>query len=803
MSAVAIPGNGGIAVAYSRDADDFPAVRILSSCFDPLDEAAEILIDPAIEVTDCSISVDGTGTLWFIGRDTTAAVNPQDAVWVWFSTEGGATGTWNRIKPAASSDFGLHVTHDNSTRIVNFATRFCRGWHVTMHNWVASPGDEGGSIASLWSGGWSSLSTGGEDLDSMFLRRIAWAADSGSSTTGSTGIPIELPEDTIWSRSGTAPTLESPGELERVVIALNSFDVLTPATPTPGSDMSFFHEGKITSGTGSSTSLAFGFEMEVSDGVFNYQVEVRYDDANGRIRVFDVHGAATVVDIVIDPGEFVQIIAGIKGSNGIMKVIYRRPFTTRWIDATPGAGHFLVDGGAIGSVNVIRFGSVAAPATVTSRERQWHHFNRTFRTAAFPEGFEIGLTTSYRITAGGSINTLPSPVPEIGTSTEFAFLAAQRGPGRDLDAFSIEPFFDFGIDRIFSSISPSPSDPWRSTDKTEQLIVWDFTNPTRIGQVWLLVAAFLNANFKTAFIEATSGTIWATVATYNAAIGFEGLSYERNGDTIRPAAGTIDAARFLGRNVLRGGYADLGGGFSNDILRNSAGGWTDPAVKTTLLPEIKIELTGGEPASGTCDLVFPAGVTFHAFTPELPASGSYFRHWRIRIPAGQTTPDTFYQIGNFFLGAASVFGKQNSRGWSQTMVPNTSSRTSRFGTIRKRQDGPPARRWAMGWADGVFLGGLRAAGVNQDFLSPAAGDAAVAALDDVWTLLWGLLEETGGGEEAILALNTIPSSDTTITDRLRFVYGTWDSSVQANQVVGDENVNEFVRIDPVRVSELV
>ncbi len=800
VSAVAIPGNGGIVGAYSNFADDFPAVRILSSCFDPIDDAAEIIIDTDIEVTDCSVSVDGTGTLWFIGRDTTAPANPQDAVWVWSSIDGGAT--WQRIKPSGLDDFGLHVTHDNSTRIVNFATTFCRGWMVTAHNWVASPGDEGGSIGTLWSGGWSSLSTGGVDLERMFKRRISWAADSGNATTGSTGIPIELPEDTIWNRSGTAPTLEAPGELERIVVAANSFDVLSPATPTPGEDMSFMWEGKITSGTGSSTSLAAGFEMEVSDGTFNFQVEIRFDDANSRIRVFDVHGPSIVVDIPIDVSGFVQVMAAITALSGGLKIIYRRPFTTHWIDATPGFVS-LTDAGVLGSVNVIRKGCIAAPSTVTIRERQWHHFNRAMRTNSIPGGFEIGLEAAVRITAGGEISTLPEPVPEIGTATDFAFLAAERGPGRDQSAFSIPPLFDFGIRNIFSGISPSPADPWRSTNKDEQLIVWDFTEPTRIGQVWLLVAAFLNANFKTAFIEATSGTIYTTLATYNAAIGFEGLTYERNGDTIRPAAGTIDAARYLDRNVLRDGYVDLGGGSAAKILRNSAGGWTDPTVNTTLLPEIKIELTGGEPASGTCDLVFPAGVTFHTFSPELPAATQYFRHWRIRIPANQVTPDAFYQIGNFFLGSANVFGKQNSRGWSQNMEPNTARRGSRRGTIRKKQLGPPARRWSFSWADGVFLGRLRAEGVNQTFISPAPGDAAVATVDDVWTFLWGLLEETNGGESAVLALSTIPATDTTITDRLRFLYGTWDSGVQFNQVEGSEDKDEFGRIDPTRVSELV
>ena len=67
-------------------------------------------------------------------------------------------------------------------------------------------------------------------------------------------------------------------------------------------------------------------------------------------------------------------------------------------------------------------------------------------------------------------------------------------------------------------------------------------------------------------------------------------------------------------------------------------------------------------------------------------------------------------------------------------------------------------------------------------------------------MLWGLLEETDGGEVAVLGLNSIPSDDSTITDRRRFLFGTWDSSVQFNQVTGDENIGEFGRIDPITIT---
>ena len=77
-------------------------------------------------------------------------------------------------------------------------------------------------------------------------------------------------------------------------------------------------------------------------------------------------------------------------------------------------------------------------------------------------------------------------------------------------------------------------------------------------------------------------------------------------------------------------------------------------------------------------------------------------------------------------------------------------------------------------------------------------------VDVVWTLLYGLLEQTDGGAEPLLALAEVPQTSVplSVTDRTLFLYGTWDSSVQANQVEGDEGVNEFLRIDPIRISEI-
>ena len=170
------------------------------------------------------------------------------------------------------------------------------------------------------------------------------------------------------------------------------------------------------------------------------------------------------------------------------------------------------------------------------------------------------------------------------------------------------------------------------------------------------------------------------------------------------------------------------------------------------------------------------------------------------------TPDDYYQIGSLMLGSTSVFGKRGSNGWSQAMVPNVARRTTRYGTVRKRSLGPPRRTWTWSWADGVYNRFSRSTG-TPDYveLSPAGSNGApLATRDEVWRLLWGLLEETDGGAIPVLAAAALPPDGFGMqTDRTLFVYGTLDSAVQFNQVVGDEGSDEFGRVDPVQVTEVL
>ncbi|MEO0606354.1 MAG: hypothetical protein AAF211_33305, partial [Myxococcota bacterium] len=225
--------------------------------------------------------------------------------------------------------------------------------------------------------------------------------------------------------------------------------------------------------------------------------------------------------------------------------------------------------------------------------------------------------------------------------------------------------------------------------------------------------------------------------------------------------------------------------------------------------EVRIE--GAPPTTGTVDLVWPSAVLWNRAINGNPALTDllvpgFAQKVRLRIPAGQPTVEGVYQIGALVLGSTLVLGKRSSRGWVQAMEPNVARSVSRAGTIRKRQLGPNRRRWTWNWADGVAQKYGRDAGA-PDYLQlgpDAVSGAALAIRDDVWTNLWGLLDELEGGAVPVVAAADLPlDGDGLQTDRTLFVYATLDSAIQFTQVQGNEGTGEFGRVEPLRLTELV
>jgi hypothetical protein len=797
VAADAMPDNSGILVAY-KSASNKPCVRRIAAAYQPAADADEIEIDGSNNCDELCLAIDGNGVAYVAARD---AGTP--GLWrVYYSEDGGST--WTRQEGSAGATWGLFRSSDDFS-MSNSAAVFANGYMVIAHNCSdVVPEANANAIGSLFAGGWGGYTLEREGSYSSG-RNHPRSYASTAHTDGGTWIGIQAPDDDGWTAGGAA----SGGALSNGVCTISAagaadyFDL----TPTTAGDGILFMASHGTDATPVSSAFEEGILVRCADGSTDYQVQIRCSATD--LVVWDVHGAIEKASASLNQkiGETWGNILVYVQSSGLI-VAVAQAFDTRWrvvYESGSILGSDLTEkGSARASTNLIRVGVHGS----ISADSAWRFM--AWRTFSSGQPVRLGLDTNTSLPddVGGSLSTLGVPLPGVGSSTAAAFLAAKRGPGRRGETITIPVAYTHAVENLFPALSPSPDVRWRSTSKAEQILSFDLGYLSKPGLDWIHVLGMLRTNFRQAFLEASvSGSSWTQIGEWDAGVQF--IDYRIEGDWVCPeqngdSVSAQEYPRPLFRNELAGGYVVLDGADALSVLANSAGSWGDPGDATKHL-EIRVDSpTGGESETGSIEVVWPNAVMVARQTGTHPdgAGITRYRYWRIRIPANQPTPFSYYEIGAVILGDGMIFGRQTSRGWSQAMRSNVVRSKSRYGTIRKKRNGPPARRWAMSWTDGLLAAFYRAQ--VPGYLSQASGAAPLAIQDDVWLSGWGLLEvDLDSGEVPVLALGKITGVATQmILDRSLYLYGTLDADLDFSHVQGAEGSREFGRLAPWTVDEI-
>jgi len=393
------------------------------------------------------------------------------------------------------------------------------------------------------------------------------------------------------------------------------------------------------------------------------------------------------------------------------------------------------------------------------------------------------------------------PLPDVGSSSVAAFLRVVGGHNRAIGTpdFDLDPAYDFPIGALFPDQSPSPSATWRSTGTAAVVdIVVELQSgvDSRLDEA-LPVVLLRGANFKTMEIATgTAAPVFTTQMTLDLSADLPSTLYTRSGDAITVAGPPIGSGdfRWLHADELVGGSIDFGSGVVRKILSHTAG---YPSNAATVVPTFRIDDPGSVPASGTMQLIHHSGVAvLSEYTPATT------RFWRFRIPV-QTTSDGYFEAGAIALGAAIVPGKRWAEGFTMAVEPIVASSDSQSGTRRLEERGEPRRRLTVSWAHGSKLDRLRSAPATVETLSAGASTPVLAGRDDVVWQLEALQKRSKSGQLPLVVLPKIPATYTTITDPSLYLFGVLEGTVQSAQVVGDEGVSEYVRIESLTVTELV
>lgn len=756
--------------------------RKLGTAFEPLDTVSQTVISSSVVFEESCIWSDGGGTLYILAGGWEA--------WVYESLDAGES--WSAAYQCATIRHG-----DSNDKMGYFRAAYALGQAFVMAAWFNGSSWVTDKNAALVLGGWSNLVLTVNAAQKHFPKnRWGFGNRSGSSNAdGETFAPFAGPATQGWTGSGAGTGSLGTGAWN-IVTSASKLSYSVNVGSVTGL-VALLEVQQVSGGSSSTQDIAATFRL-ADASTFEYEAEILFTSTG--FTVNDINSAATG-SATVDMTAFVQLLVWINTEDEAIVVRYRSAGETIW---TAGATVSLTDAGATANSGRVQWGNIAT-ATAESNWRMVHYCSATDE---LPE-----LTSSIAAMLGKSFNSRGEPIPEMGTSTGAAFLAATSGPGRAGDTFDIDAWYEHGIEQCHVEVSPAPSATWRSADLTEQTAVYDLGANGWVGHAIALVVR--GANFRTIYLESYDGSSWDTEATLDLAQDFgesNPFEYTLTGDTMYPDLTNTNAAdRWLWEQELRDGWviANASGGPTTDatrIVSQSSGGWQTTAAGTTVIPMLRLnDVSSISAHSGTKNaiLVHPDGMAIKYLT-----SVKARRYWRWRIAAGTANEDTpdnesYYEAGMIAICRVVAMGDLTTWGNREQTTPNTAYTQDRAGTLRADNKGDEQRRWQLGWAQGPNnMSNLRE-GPDADYIGPTTG-LALAGAEDVYHLLRGVYRITDGGQLPIVAVRQLPDADATITDPTRFLVGHLRGPLGATQNSGQAyGTSEVERIDSISIEELV
>lgn len=538
-----------------------------------------------------------------------------------------------------------------------------------------------------------------------------------------------------------------------------------------------------------------GVELRARNSAAVWRITVWLDEGGYRTR--DEEGAAWLHDkVALDLTTRAHFRVSFRGASGY--VCHRRDTDTRWTVTTWTTGT-----SAASAASNVRVDWGQLTAGVANTDHHWWYVRARGVHAAHAEG-----------TAAVGVGAPRYYLPDLhDASRERLALARVRGgPCLPGELYSLPVAPSYPVEAVLPTEEPSPDRRWRSTSTgATQRIVLDYgvdTDPA--AGAGGLAFAVRRANVRSIKLRAAPNAVsptYTTVATVDLAQGFTGLTGAIVGDTLAPYTGTASGARYVRRGELRGGHViydadgSAGGPYVRRIRDNAAGWWA-----LTGGPRVVVYLdgvTGTEPASADCHVVWPSGlVLLHA----APGTELRYRWWCVQIDSTEVAPDAYYEIGGAYLFGVVPLGKEWGSGYEWGTAPNVSTSVDAYGTDRRAQLGPSRRSLSITWDDGQredrFVSSTATA---SDYLATTTGESRVAR-DDVRGQVAGLLETAEGGALPVLVLLGEHSTETTatLTDPTRYLIGYVDGDFRAQQGGRyDADFGEFLRVGPVLIVEAV
>jgi len=715
--------------------------------------------------------VDSDGTIYSLFRQMTGSAAPGQ-VFGRMSTDGGLT--WKYYGDGDSSsqfadDATVYYTGGSADYITGFAGCSVKGRQFVVHTNVGSSSSNDASIHGFYMGGYSTVTHNGVPKFPDDYQQGSWTH---------TWNPIELPgNEAVWTKAGAGTEAIVP---LGVALATTGANVsYYSANPTPASVSQVVVRAVLEVGSGGSTSASYVIlRIVTGNNTTDYDAELRFSTTG--FRLYDNEAGANIGG-AISQTMTSPVDVTMAFDDGQVSVWYRvhslgsdRDWTLAYDNQA------MQDGGAGTNLNTVLFGNGTSNSTSTS----------TWREVNYAIGTHIDMGSGQNNPSELQTRTYPRR-GRTAFIDDGVLISTRFGSAVRAENYLIETAYEFPIERILYSRSPTPRVQWRSLSgapPSEQFI--PFVLNTTAGTLGAEEQGVGNAlmffhgagtNFRTFTIERrdTAGPTWAVEATIDIGTSFTGT---RRGSEVIPGGATSSGV-WVAENELKGWYVDLTGNDIRKVRGNSAGvlaGSGSASKKVSIFLE---GVDDTEASSGTFNL-FP-----DRWTILIPIEDETAAGWALRI-GSQSTSEGYIGMGQFLMGRVWVPGMQYANGRVISFLPNTPTEEQPDGIMRGIEMGPGFQELRLTWSDLNTTDQLWGPSSDPDYrnLTGATGTFPLAVVQDVGLSLIGIAREVGERLPLVYLpkINSTNTSNDTITNFWGHLLCTLTGEVQIEHVTGGE-----------------
>lgn len=666
-----------------------------------------------------------------------------------------------------------------------------RGLTVIMSEVVTDDGTLDDGTTAIWY-------LGGHTTDTLPSSSNSDDGDLARAAFSDTYFALSQPESTNWTKTGAGTaTLTADG----LSLSASSGQTLyyAPTTAPAGGDGVVIFEldtsdvsSNVTATAGTTPRVGVDFTYYRSAS-FEYRLTLHLNPTSFTIN--DYHGAS----------QLAQVTAGIDLTDRFewRIMIYRSrwavwyrpaeddgPAQREWTLA--GSGESLTS--AASGLSACRIWA-GIPNTATSGT----HTVSILRMAWSQDVADESITTTWPTSYGQLGRQLGAGAISIPSGLEITALAGLARPG---DQWVCPVKYQFGLDALDT---PQTGRTWRSTaDNVAMDIVWDLVGYADDDEIphSMMGAALLNSNLRRYKLigRTNAGTDFTLAQGYATPVENDGgpsnpaLDWERTGNVITcPDPNSGDESLWIARNELAGAqFVDNTSGDGFRIIGNSSGIWAASADKPLRIFLDPDDDPSGLAASGTGYVHLQRSVTYGA------GATADIRYLKLEIPS-QVTREGYYEIGALVIGPALVFGRQYDADRGLERAHQVDLTTRRDGSRVAHSRGAQRRAVTVSWSEGIDESELW----TSSQTTRSAQSQVVTAAADTARLTEGIFSEVDGPLKPVVYLSRMPvgeSYNTLVLDR-EFLYGRIVSQWSGSQSLGDEGVDEVIRVGELRIEE--